>query len=136
MRRDPDKQTAPRPQVTAARGAAGCHGSRSAQLCLLASALVLTSLLCGCAAYGSYRKCGHRECPGDAQITAEVRALLDQHPELGPPNQVYVQTLNQIVYLSGEVATDLQRDTADALAGQVAGARRVVDIIGLEYNGR
>jgi osmotically-inducible protein OsmY len=40
------------------------------------------------------------------------------------------------VYLSGQVATDLQRSTADSIARATPGAASVVDIIGLEYNGR
>ena len=109
---------------------------RCPRLTFLAFLIILTNLLCGCAVYGVYHKCGYHGCPGDAKITAEVHALLNQHPELGPPNQVYVQTLDRVVYLSGEVATELQRDTADSLARQAAGARRVNDIIGVEYNGR
>jgi len=97
---------------------------------------IITHVLCGCAAYDAYRKCRCAGCPDDARITAEVRALLGQHAELGPPNQVYVQTLDRVVYLSGELATGLQRDTADAVAMRAPGARAVVDIIGLEYNGR
>jgi osmotically-inducible protein OsmY len=41
-----------------------------------------------------------------------------------------------VVYLNGEVATELQRDTATALAREVPGARQVVDMIALEYQGR
>jgi osmotically-inducible protein OsmY len=63
-------------------------------------------------------------------------AALAAHPELGPPNEIYVRTLDRVVYLSGQLATDLQRETAEALARRAAGARRVVDIISLEYNGR
>jgi osmotically-inducible protein OsmY len=108
--------------------------SRKLELLLLP--LIATHLLCGCAAYDTYRQCGAAGCPGDAQITAEVRSLLGQHPELGPPNLVYVQTLNRVVYLSGQVATGLQRETAEALARRAPGERGVVDIISLEYNGR
>jgi osmotically-inducible protein OsmY len=93
-------------------------------------------VLCGCAAYDTFRKCGEAGCPGDAQITAEVRAALAAHPELGPPNEVYVQTLDRVVYLSGQVATELQRESAEALAQRVTGAREVVDILGIEYEGR
>jgi osmotically-inducible protein OsmY len=106
------------------------------RLTFLAFLIILTNLLCGCAVYSVYRKCGYDGCAGDAQITAEVHALLNQHPELGPPNQVYVQTLDRVVYLSGQVATELQRDTADSVALQARGARSVNDIMGVEYNGR
>jgi osmotically-inducible protein OsmY len=98
--------------------------------------LALIVLVSACSTYSAYRKCGLHGCPGDAQITAEVSALFDRHPELGPPNQIYVQTVDRVVYLSGEVATGLQRDTAESLARQAQGARRIVDIVSLEYNGR
>jgi hypothetical protein len=109
------------------------RGRRAEVVALLLSA---TQALCGCAAYQAYRKCGEAGCPGDAQITAEVRSLLDQHPELGPPNEVYVQTLDRVVYLSGQLATGMQRDTAEAVARRAPGERGVVDTISLEYNGR
>jgi osmotically-inducible protein OsmY len=109
------------------------RGGRPGLLLFLVS---LMHALGGCAAYDAYRKCGAGGCAGDAQITAEVHTLLGAHTELGPPNAVYVQTLDGVVYLSGELATDLQRDTAVALARRAPGARGVVDIIGLEYNGR
>jgi osmotically-inducible protein OsmY len=109
------------------------HG-RPLEVCALLL-LIPTQLLCGCTTYHVYRKCG-AGCPGDAQITAEVRSLLSQHPELGPPNEVYVHTLDRVVYLSGQTATGLQRDTAEALARRAPGERGVVDTISLEYNGR
>jgi osmotically-inducible protein OsmY len=106
------------------------------RLCFLACFIILTDVLGGCAVYNVYRKCGFDGCPGDAQITAEVRTLLNRHPALGPPNQIYVQTLDRVVYLSGQVATELQRDTAEGVAREAAGARGVVDIIGVSYHGR
>jgi osmotically-inducible protein OsmY len=97
---------------------------------------LLAGPVAGCAEYSAYRECGAHGCADDAKITAEVRALLSQHPALGPPNQVYVQTMNQVVYLSGQVATDLQRETAESIATAAAGGHRIVDIIALEYSGR
>jgi|ERR1700678_208875 osmotically-inducible protein OsmY len=101
--------------------------------CMLAA---LTAGLCGCAEYRVVEKCGFHGCPGDAQISSQVRALLDQHPALGPPNQIYVRTLDGVVYLSGQVATGLQRDTAAQVARQASGVRRVADLIALPYEGR
>jgi osmotically-inducible protein OsmY len=49
---------------------------------------------------------------------------------------VYVQTLNRVVYLSGQVATELQRLTAESVAQGAPGVRRVVDNIALTYEGR
>jgi osmotically-inducible protein OsmY len=92
--------------------------------------------LTGCAAYRAYEKCGYNGCPGDQQISDQVRAQLRQHTELLPPNLIYVHTVDGVVYLNGEVATELQRDTATTLAREVPGARQVVDMIALEYQGR
>jgi osmotically-inducible protein OsmY len=93
----------------------------------LAPILVVGGLV-GCA---TFEKCGFRGCPGDATITAEVQALLDQNPPLGPPNEVYVQTLDHVVYLNGIVDTPFQLRLAESLAGEAAGVSRVVNNIGL-----
>jgi osmotically-inducible protein OsmY len=98
--------------------------------------ILLAGVLSGCAAYNAYRKCGLHGCPGDAEISAEVRALINQYPELRPPNLVYVQTLDRVVYLEGQVVTDVQRATAETAARSAPGARAVVDSIALSYNGR
>jgi len=92
---------------------------------LLACLMPLAVTVGACATY----------LPQDAAITAEVKALLEQHPELRAPNVVYVQTLHRVVYLTGQVSTDLQRQTAEAAARRVAG-RRVVNNISLSYTGR
>lgn len=89
----------------------------------------------GCAVLQTLHKCG-AGCPGDLEISAAVRARLDQHAELRAPNQVYVSTLDRTVYLSGQVATDLQRDMAETVARATPGVPRVVDLISLEYTGR
>lgn len=103
---------------------------------VLVFTILLSGFLPGCAAYSAYNKCGLSGCPGDAQISAAVRALLDQDAAMRAPNLIYVQTLDGVVYLSGEVATDLQRETAASAALGVPGVRRVVDTIGLEFSGR
>ncbi len=103
---------------------------------ILAAALGLSALLPGCAAFRAYDKCGFSGCPGDAQITAAVQGLLNQDAALRAPNLIYVQTLDGVVYLSGEVATDLQRESAASTALRAPGVRRVVDTIGLEFQGR
>ena len=92
----------------------------------LAFSLVLMGALAGCAVY---RKCGFEGCPGDAQITAAVRAMLQQYPALGPPNLLWVQTLNQVVYLTGQVNTELERQIAESAARAAPGAARVVNTI-------
>ena len=96
--------------------------------------IALAGSLGGCAVYRTWNKCGSG-CPGDAALAAEVRARIAEHTELLAPNEVDVRVLDGVVYLSGTVATDLQRDTAAAVARSAAGAARVVDMIGLEYPG-
>ena len=103
---------------------------------VLAFVIILAGTLPGCAAYRAYKKCGPSGCPGDGKITAEVLALLNQHPALAPPNQIYVQTLDRVVYLTGQVATDLQRETAESVAHEASGVSRVVNTIALTYTGR
>jgi len=103
------------------------------QLYALALAVILTGALPACAVY---RKCGFAGCPGDAKITAAVRVLIKQHPAVEPPNLVYVQTLDHVVYLSGQVDTDLERFMVESLALEVAGVTRVVNSINLSFEGR
>ncbi len=102
--------------------------SRPNRLFALAITSVLAGTLAGCAAY---EKCGFRGCPGDAEITAEVRALFDQHPALEPPNLLEVQSLDHVVYLNGVVDTDMQRQMAESVAHQAKGVAKVVNSIGL-----
>ena len=108
---------------------------RPATAALLAL-LALLAALAGCSAYRAYEKCGWAGCPGDPEISRAVRAQLRQHTELEPPNLVYVQTSDAVVFLTGEVATDLQRTTAAEVAQQVPGVRAVVNSIALSYPGR
>lgn len=103
---------------------------------LLPALIALSGALCGCAAYGQYRACAAGGCPQDAAVSAAVRAALYRHAELRAPNAVYVQTLDGVVYLSGIVSTELQRDIAASAASEVPGARRVVNGVALEYTGR
>ena len=110
-----------------------CVSKRSCRLLLVASAAILSGSLCACRAY---EKCGIAGCPGDAQITADVEALLHQYPELEPPNLVYVQTLDHVVYLTGQVDTETERIMARSVALRAAGVKRVVNSINLSYQGR
>jgi osmotically-inducible protein OsmY len=81
-------------------------------------------------------KCPGPECTGDARVTYDVQAQLGQHRELAAPNRVYVSTRNGIVYLTGQVATPLQRDTAEEAARAAPGVIKVVNSISLSYTGR
>lgn len=90
---------------------------------------LLMGTLAGCAAY---QKCGIRGCTGDANITAAVNASIRNYPSLEAPNSVRVQTIDHVVYLYGQVDTDLQRQMAQDVALAVPGVTRVVNSIGLE----
>lgn len=94
-------------------------------------AVFLTVAFSGCAAY---RKCGFEGCPGDAKLTADVRALFQQHPILEPPNILTVQTLDRVVYLYGLVDTDYEREMAELVALQAPGVVKVVNSIGISGN--
>jgi osmotically-inducible protein OsmY len=97
--------------------------------------LVAAAGLGGCAVVETMRKCG-AGCPGDAALTAAVQTRLGEHTALLAPNRVYVSTLDGIVYLSGQVATDAQRLDAVEIARATPGVTRVVDTVALEYTGR
>jgi osmotically-inducible protein OsmY len=97
---------------------------------------LLCGLLAGCSDIDAYRKCGSKGCPGDAQITAAVQASFKEHADLQAPNVIYVRTVDHTVYLTGQVATGLQRDTAEALAKAIPDVHKVVNSISTNYQGR
>ena len=100
--------------------------SKFKSLYVSAGVLLLAGLLPGCAVEN---KCGWRGCPGDAQITANLQTQLNRHPDLEGVDSINVQTLDHVVYLSGEVSSGLMRDTAEAIAGKIPGVTRVEDNI-------
>jgi osmotically-inducible protein OsmY len=102
---------------------------RGARLALAIA--LMASLTTGCAVY---EKCGLRGCPGDAGITAAVQASFARHDALMPPNTVEVRCLDGVAYLTGLVATDLQRQLAESVALSTPGVKRVVNSIGLTNN--
>lgn len=112
------------------RGVSRRSGNRKQSGRMLALLLVA---LPGCA---SHPHCGAAGCAGDIELAAAVRSRLAQYGELAPPNLVYVTARNGVVYLTGQVATDLQRRTAESAAREAAGAHRVIDSIALTYHGR
>jgi osmotically-inducible protein OsmY len=67
----------------------------------------------------------------DARITADVNARLSRYSELQAPNSLDVQTLDGVVYLRGVMDTPFQIQLASSVAGDVAGVRRVENLIGL-----
>jgi osmotically-inducible protein OsmY len=96
----------------------------------LASVLILTAVLPGCA---TYSKCGFGGCPGDAEITENTRALLNQRPDLGPPNSINVETLDHVVYLSGEVSAGIMSERAESIAREAPDVARVVNSIAVAH---
>jgi len=97
-------------------------------MCALIIALNFPGLLAGCAAE---RKCGLRGCSGDAEITAKVESLFNEHPEMG--TEINVQTLDHVVYLSGYVAAGQIRTTAAEVARTAPGVSKVVDEIAVTH---
>jgi osmotically-inducible protein OsmY len=89
-------------------------------------AIALATASVAAVAHGT---CESGGCSGDAKITTNVQALLDRHPELGPPHSITVQTRARVVYLYGEVSAGLERETAESLAEQTPGVAKVVDSI-------
>lgn len=92
--------------------------NRPKSLYALTGALILVGVLPGCATYG----------PGDAKITANVQAQLDQHPELGP---ISVRTQNNVVYLNGMVSTGFQRNIAESVADQADDGAKVQNLVSI-----
>jgi osmotically-inducible protein OsmY len=94
----------------------------SKPISVLALSLILAVGLNACADF----KCSPQYCASDAKITADVRAVFAQHAELGAPAELHVQTINGVVYLNGQVNSDFERQSAEALVRQVA---NVVDVV-------
>lgn len=107
--------------------------NRPNKLRAMTAVFLLVGALSGCAGFS---KCGFKGCPGDEKLSADVRALIDQHTALQAPNFVHVQTIDHVVYLSGTVDTDLERGLAESLAYQVPGVTEVVNSISLNNVGR
>jgi osmotically-inducible protein OsmY len=84
----------------------------------LTGVLILAGVLPGCATYR----------PGDAKITANVQARLDQHPELG---SISVRTQDNVVYLNGMVSTGLQRNIAESVAYQADDGVKVQNLVAI-----
>jgi osmotically-inducible protein OsmY len=104
---------------------------KRSRLCAIACSAILLNGLAGCAVYQQYRQCGFFECPSDAKISADVKAHFRQHTATEPPNVIYVQTFNHVVYLSGLVDSVSDIDTAEAVARQTPGVTDVVSSFGM-----
>lgn len=105
------------------------HGVRTrGALCAWALVLAMTGAISGCAEYDTYKKCGFRDCPGDAKITADVQSRLRQCRFL-EAYAIRVQTLDHVVFLNGVVSSGLEIDTAESIARKVPDVAKVVNSI-------
>jgi osmotically-inducible protein OsmY len=102
------------------------------QIRAISLALMLGTALSACADF----KCAPEYCVSDAKITADVRGVLGAHPEFGAPGTLRVQTINGIVYLNGQVNSDMERQSAEALTRQVANVKDVVNSLNPRSNAR
>ncbi len=91
--------------------------------------ICLAAALTGCATFG---KCGLRECPADARISADVRTLLAQSPALGTPNLISVRTYQSVVYLRGLVSPPYQIAEAASIAERVPGVTDVQNMLTID----
>jgi osmotically-inducible protein OsmY len=92
----------------------------------LTSVFILSSALTGCATFG---KCGLGACPEDAKITTNVETRLRDDTATAPPNVIYVQTADHVVYLSGLTDTRSDKEKAEADAREIPGVNDVVNTI-------
>jgi osmotically-inducible protein OsmY len=95
--------------------------------------LLLAGVLPGCSVFP---KCSPENCAIDTQIKQDVDALFAEHAELGPPGTIRVQSINKVVYLNGLVNSDLERQSAEALAYRVPNVKDVVNSIAPRANSR
>jgi len=87
----------------------------------------------GCAIFP---KCSPENCASDKEINAQVSQLFSEHPELGAPANLHIQTINGVVYLSGPVDTDFEVHHAEALARQVANVKDIENNLYARGNSR
>lgn len=92
-------------------------------------AFVGTALLSGCALSRNSETASSKD---DARITADVRAALGEHPDLGPPNQISVDTRGHIVYLTGTVDDSAIGENAILVARAVPGVNDVVSNVSVD----
>jgi osmotically-inducible protein OsmY len=70
--------------------------------------------------------------PDDVAITVDVQRAIAQRRELGAPNQIYVETRDNVVYLSGTVYNFLSGDDATEIARRVPGVHGIVNMISVD----
>jgi len=99
--------------------------SKSRWLGVTSTAVILGGILSACADNPTAAKT-------DARITADVKAAIARHPDLGPPNEIAVDTRDHVVYLSGLVDTSLTAANAQDVASHVRGVARVESNISVD----
>jgi hypothetical protein len=99
----------------------------------LTLALALLLPAGGCAIHG---RCGGRECAEEAALRLEVEQLFAGHPELRPPNVLYVAVHEHRVTLTGQVNSEYERRLAEAVAHEARGVTEVVNLVALTYSAR
>ncbi|HEV7359075.1 MAG TPA: BON domain-containing protein [Steroidobacteraceae bacterium] len=99
----------------------------------VALVLILAAALSGCAVF---EKCSPENCATDAKITADVDDMFGQHAEFGPPGTVHVQTINGVVYLNGQVNSDMERQNAETLVLRIPNVKDVVNSLNPRSNAR
>ena len=62
-----------------------------------------------------------------------MRARLDQHPVLGAPNLIEVQTFDHVVYLNGMVSQGLEGREAESVALEAPGVTHVVNLLAVTH---
>jgi|SRR5271154_2012996 len=92
--------------------------------------IMLIGALGGCA---TVEKCGLEGCAADQAISAQVRTLLNAHPEFGPPGTISVETLNGVVYLNGEVVGGLDKRSIEEIVRQASGVKKVVNGVSVQH---
>jgi osmotically-inducible protein OsmY len=95
--------------------------------------VILAAALSGCAVF---EKCSPQNCATDAKITADVDDMFGQRAEFGPPGTIHVQTINGVVYLNGLVNTEMERQSAEALALKIPNVKDVVNSLSPRANAR
>jgi osmotically-inducible protein OsmY len=96
---------------------------------------MLTATLCACADFNEFSKCGSAECSADAQITSEVQRSLNERLQLQAGDQVDAGTVDGVMYLTGRVLLDAERDSAESIAAQTPGVRHVVNTLYVRTTG-
>jgi osmotically-inducible protein OsmY len=91
--------------------------------------LITAGVLAGCA---TDPVSGPGGGSGDAKITQNIEAQFDKQPDLGPPQEIEVQTKKHVVYLSGLVDSGVAVADAESVARQAKGVSDVVNMIAVE----